>query len=206
VPPSSLRRDSRSRPDAKRADGPADAAAIPSDPARAYDVNSAGCCPAAERAWEQYWAAIRPIELTAAVERHAGELARSHALRGADALNLASALAIADPDLTVRYGTGGCTPAPRPPGCRSPRPPTHPLSGPYPFIAGTGPWLARQSARRPAWPAASASVRCRSADECNLPAHARAPGSSSAQVLAGDGYKRAKARVGVPTAPGERST
>ncbi|MDA8045497.1 MAG: type II toxin-antitoxin system VapC family toxin [Actinomycetota bacterium] len=54
---------------------------------------------AAERAWEEYWAAIRPVELSPAVERHAGQLARSHALRGADAVHLASALAIGDPEL-----------------------------------------------------------------------------------------------------------
>jgi hypothetical protein len=34
-------------------------------------------------------------------ERHAGELAGLHALRGADAVHLASALAIADPDLVI---------------------------------------------------------------------------------------------------------
>jgi predicted nucleic acid-binding protein len=32
---------------------------------------------------------------------HAGQLARVHALRGADAVHLASALAIGDPDLVV---------------------------------------------------------------------------------------------------------
>jgi uncharacterized protein len=53
----------------------------------------------AEQAWEEYWAASRPVELTAAVERHAGQFAREHALRGADAVHLASALAIGDPDL-----------------------------------------------------------------------------------------------------------
>ena len=53
----------------------------------------------AERAWEGYWAEIRPVELTAAVERHAGQLARAHRLRGADAVHLASALAMRDPDL-----------------------------------------------------------------------------------------------------------
>jgi hypothetical protein len=26
------------------------------------------------QAWEEYWAAIRPVELTAAVARHAGQL------------------------------------------------------------------------------------------------------------------------------------
>jgi uncharacterized protein len=56
---------------------------------------------AAETAWEEYWAATRRVELTAAVERHAGQLARRHALRGADAVHLASALAIGDPDLVV---------------------------------------------------------------------------------------------------------
>ena len=55
----------------------------------------------AEQAWEQYWASVRPVELTAAVERHAGQLARTHALRGADAVHLASALALADPDLIL---------------------------------------------------------------------------------------------------------
>jgi len=55
----------------------------------------------AERAWEEYWAATRPVELTAAVERHAGQLARRHALRGADAVHLASALAIGDVELIL---------------------------------------------------------------------------------------------------------
>ena len=54
---------------------------------------------AAEQAWEEYWAAIRPVELTAAVERHAGRLAFLHSLRGADAIHLASALAIGDSEL-----------------------------------------------------------------------------------------------------------
>jgi predicted nucleic acid-binding protein len=56
---------------------------------------------AAEQAWEQYWASVRPVELTPAVERHAGQLARTYALRGADAVHLASALAIADPSLII---------------------------------------------------------------------------------------------------------
>jgi hypothetical protein len=55
----------------------------------------------AQRAWERYWAATRPVEFTAALERHAGDLARIHALRGADAVHLASALAIGDSDLIV---------------------------------------------------------------------------------------------------------
>jgi uncharacterized protein len=55
----------------------------------------------AERAWEEFWAATRPVELTPAVEQHAGQLTKSHALRGADAVHLASALAVNDPDLVV---------------------------------------------------------------------------------------------------------
>ncbi|HME65085.1 MAG TPA: type II toxin-antitoxin system VapC family toxin, partial [Streptosporangiaceae bacterium] len=39
----------------------------------------------AEQAWEQYWASVRPVQLTAAVEQQAGQLAGTHALRGADA-------------------------------------------------------------------------------------------------------------------------
>ena len=54
---------------------------------------------AAEEAWEEYWAAIRPVELTAAVEHHAGQLTRLYSLRGADSVHLASALAIGDPQL-----------------------------------------------------------------------------------------------------------
>jgi uncharacterized protein len=54
-----------------------------------------------EQDWDSYWAATRPVELTAAVEHHAGQLAREHALRGADAVHLASALAIGDPDVIV---------------------------------------------------------------------------------------------------------
>jgi len=53
----------------------------------------------AEELWEEYWAATRPIELTASVERHAGQLTSSHSLRGADAVHLASALAIGERQL-----------------------------------------------------------------------------------------------------------
>lgn len=55
----------------------------------------------AERAWEEFWAATRPVELTRAVERQAGDLARVYALRGADAVHLASALVVADRDLVM---------------------------------------------------------------------------------------------------------
>jgi uncharacterized protein len=67
---------------------------------RNHDLDSAQLLDA-EEAWEQYWAATRPVELTAAVEKHAGDLATSYALRGADAVHLASALAVGDGDLVV---------------------------------------------------------------------------------------------------------
>lgn len=55
----------------------------------------------AESAWEEYWASIRPVELTEAVADHAGQLASQHALRGADAVHLASALALREADLIM---------------------------------------------------------------------------------------------------------
>ncbi len=48
----------------------------------------------AETAWEDYWAATRPVELTETVAAQAGRLAGQHALRGADAVHLASLLAV----------------------------------------------------------------------------------------------------------------
>src|ERR1035441_3054564 len=70
--------------------------------ARNHDLEK-GYLAAAEQAFDEYWAAPRPVELTAAVERHAGLLAGRHALRGADAVHLATALAIADPDLLLAF-------------------------------------------------------------------------------------------------------
>ena len=52
----------------------------------------------AEAAWEEYWASTRAVELTASVTTHAGELASAHALRGADAVHLASLLAVGAAD------------------------------------------------------------------------------------------------------------
>lgn len=54
----------------------------------------------AQAAWEEHWAAIRPVDLSATVEQHAGELAHRHALRGADAVHLSSALALG-PEVVV---------------------------------------------------------------------------------------------------------
>jgi uncharacterized protein len=68
--------------------------------ARNHDLDADGLR-TAEQAWEEFWAATRPVELTAAVERHAGGLAREHALRGVDSVHLASALAIGDSDLVI---------------------------------------------------------------------------------------------------------
>ncbi|RAN71986.1 VapC toxin family PIN domain ribonuclease [Bacillus sp. SRB_336] len=52
----------------------------------------------AEAHWEKFWAATRPVELTEIITKHAGELAGEHALRGADAVHLASVLAIGAAD------------------------------------------------------------------------------------------------------------
>jgi predicted nucleic acid-binding protein len=56
---------------------------------------------AAEATFEEFWAATRAVELTEAVGRHAGSLASDHGLGGADAVHLASALAINDPEIVV---------------------------------------------------------------------------------------------------------
>jgi uncharacterized protein len=55
----------------------------------------------AESSWNGFWASVRPVELTARVEQHAGRLAREHSLKGTDAVHLASALTIDDPGLVV---------------------------------------------------------------------------------------------------------
>jgi uncharacterized protein len=51
--------------------------------------------------WERFWASMRPVELSVEIERAAGSLAATHRLRGADAVHLASALALDSTDLTV---------------------------------------------------------------------------------------------------------
>lgn len=56
---------------------------------------------AATSDWELFWASMRPVELAGDVERVAGSLAATHQLRGADAVHLASALALGSTDLTV---------------------------------------------------------------------------------------------------------
>ncbi len=56
---------------------------------------------AALQIWEEFWSATRPVELRPEVERHAGELAQRHSLRGADAVHLASALTVPTTELIV---------------------------------------------------------------------------------------------------------
>ena len=51
--------------------------------------------------WEIFWSSMRPIELSPDVERAAGRLAVLHRLRGADAVHLASALALGSQEVTV---------------------------------------------------------------------------------------------------------
>lgn len=67
---------------------------------RNHDLDPVGQT-AAEDAWEEYWSATRPVELTRTVEQSAGQLAARHALRGADAVHLASALAVSQPGLII---------------------------------------------------------------------------------------------------------
>ncbi len=85
--------------------------------ARNYDITETEL-DVAERDWDSFWAATRPVELTAAVERHAGQLACAHALRGADAIHLASALAIGDPELIVAVWDRRLHVGARAAGCR----------------------------------------------------------------------------------------
>lgn len=60
---------------------------------RAHRLTAAGQR-RAEEIWEDFWAGTRAVELTADLTAHAGLLASEHALRGADAIHLASALAV----------------------------------------------------------------------------------------------------------------
>lgn len=51
--------------------------------------------------FDAFWGSLRPIEITEAVQLRAGLLAREHSLRGADAIHLASATALGDPELVM---------------------------------------------------------------------------------------------------------
>jgi predicted nucleic acid-binding protein len=72
---------------------------------RNHDLDARGLATALA-AWEDLWAATRPVELTADVEHLAGELTARHPLRGADAVHLASALAVGPADLVVAVWDG----------------------------------------------------------------------------------------------------
>ena len=52
---------------------------------------------AAEDRWEEYWSSVSVVEVDLEVAQRAGALAGEHALRGADAVHLASLLALGDP-------------------------------------------------------------------------------------------------------------
>lgn len=67
---------------------------------RNHDLTESEASAAADE-WEVFWSSMRPIELSADVERVAGELAVLHRLRGADAVHLASALALGSAEVTV---------------------------------------------------------------------------------------------------------
>ena len=67
---------------------------------RNHDLTESEASAAADE-WEMFWSSMRPIELSTDVERVAGELAVLHRLRGADAVHLASALALGSVDITV---------------------------------------------------------------------------------------------------------
>jgi predicted nucleic acid-binding protein len=56
---------------------------------------------AAVASWEEFWASMRPVELSPPIERAAGRLAAERSLGGADAVHLASALALDAPGLVV---------------------------------------------------------------------------------------------------------
>jgi hypothetical protein len=51
--------------------------------------------------WASVWSDVRPVELTRSVEHAAGDCARRFDLSGADAVHLASALALGDPSVVM---------------------------------------------------------------------------------------------------------
>lgn len=74
--------------------------AAPCAAGRNHDLTESEASSAADE-WETFWASIRPVELSADVERLAGELSVLHRLRGADAVHLASALVLRSADVAV---------------------------------------------------------------------------------------------------------
>ena len=55
----------------------------------------------AERGWADFWAATRAVELSERIAESAGDLAKRWALRGVDAVHLASALALGKNDIVL---------------------------------------------------------------------------------------------------------
>lgn len=55
----------------------------------------------ATRLWEDFWGALRVVELSTDLARRAGDLAEEHALSGADAIHAASAEVLAGDALVV---------------------------------------------------------------------------------------------------------
>lgn len=55
----------------------------------------------ARASWKLAWSSVAIVRPTESVLRHAGDLAERHALRGYDAVHLASALALADTEVIV---------------------------------------------------------------------------------------------------------
>ncbi len=53
------------------------------------------------RAWEGFWATVWPVELSAELEREAGQLSRRHSLGANHSVHLASALAVQNQDLVM---------------------------------------------------------------------------------------------------------
>lgn len=51
--------------------------------------------------WDDYWWTVYPVEVTSAIAREGGHLAEEHGLHGADAVHLASAVAIGQKDTVV---------------------------------------------------------------------------------------------------------
>jgi predicted nucleic acid-binding protein len=72
---------------------------------RNHDLDTKALLTAA-RDWDEFWTGVRPIELTQTIERRAGQLASRRALGCADAVHLASALAVDSDDLIVAVWDG----------------------------------------------------------------------------------------------------
>ena len=67
---------------------------------RNHDLTESEASAAADE-WGIFWSSMRPIELSPDVESAAGELAVQHRLGGADAVHLASALALGSQEVTL---------------------------------------------------------------------------------------------------------